>query len=342
EEVFGVRREDFIGKRVLDLEYLPAEDRETYQFEDEAVIACVGQVQRERPFLYADGALHQTLYSVTGFRLADGTSGGLIGVIVDITELKQTEEALRQSEEKFARIFEMAPECISFVRLRDAMRIDANAAFETVTGYPREEAIGRSSKELCIWDDLGKRAEFLTRLKADGHVRDFEFLLRRKDGTVRRVLSSAQLVLIAGDECYVSVIHDITDERKLQELLIQSEKMMSVGSLAAGIAHEINNPLGIVHQAVQNLILRTKPDQKKNLEAAAGLGLSMDLLQQYIHTRKLDVFLEDIQAAAMRASGIIRNMLNFSRRSESKRQTCNLHCIIEQAVFLASSDYDLK
>jgi signal transduction histidine kinase len=68
----------------------------------------------------------------------------------------------------------------------------------------------------------------------------------------------------------------------------------------------------------------------------------MDLLQQYLHTRKLDVFLEDIQAAAMRASGIIRNMLNFSRRSESKNMTCDLHRIIEQSVFLASSDYDLK
>jgi signal transduction histidine kinase len=97
-----------------------------------------------------------------------------------------------------------------------------------------------------------------------------------------------------------------------------------------------------VHQAVQNLILRTSPEQKKNLETAAGLGLPMEKLQAYLKARKLDVFLEDIQAAALRASGIIRNMLNFSRRSESKRQTCDLHRIVEQSVFLASSDYDLK
>ncbi|PKN09298.1 MAG: hypothetical protein CVU73_05210 [Deltaproteobacteria bacterium HGW-Deltaproteobacteria-8] len=467
EECFGVRREDLIGKQVLDLAYLSAEDREHYQAEDEAVIASVGQVEREMPFLFADGLLHHTLYSVTGFRLTDGTPGGLIGVIVDITDLKRAEEALLeekrfsetlldglpnifylydadlrlrrwnrnheintgfsaeelrgrylgdwfateenrtkgieggrrilsevrqgmnenalqhkdghempyiltgvrldtpegpmmmgvgvditerkraeealcQSEEKFSRIFEMAPESISFVRLKDSMRIDANAAFETITGYPRAEAIGQPVQQIGIWDEPDLRDEFLKRLLDNGYVKDFEFMLRRKDGSLRRVVSSAQLVTIAGEQCYVSVIHDITDERRMQELLIQSEKMMSVGNLAAGIAHEINNPLGIVHQAVQNLILRTKPDQKKNLEAAASLGLSMDLLQQYIRARKLDVFLEDIQAAAMRASGIIRNMLNFSRRTESRRQISDMRTIVQQSVFLASSDYDLK
>jgi PAS domain S-box-containing protein len=342
EECFGVRRENLIGKRVLDLEYLPEEDRRSFQVEDEAIIANAGRADRELPLIFADGRVHQTLYSVTGFRLMDGAPGGLIGIIVDITPRKLAEESLRQSEEKFSRIFEMAPESISFVRLKDSVRIAANAAFETITGYSREEAIGRPVQESNIWDDTAMRDEFLKHLQDEGHVKDFEFQLRRKDGEVRRAVSSARLLSIAGELCYVNIIHDITGERRMQEMLIQSEKMMSVGSLAAGIAHEINNPLGIVHQAVQNLIQRTSPDQKKNQEAAIRLGLDMDLLQQYMRDRKLDVFLQDIQDAAMRASDIIRNMLNFSRRSESSRQICDLHHIINQAVFLASSDYDLK
>jgi PAS domain S-box-containing protein len=265
-----------------------------------------------------------------------------VGILRDITERKQAEEQLRQNSEKFLRIFEMAPECFLFVRLRDSVIIIANAAFETITGHTRKEALDHSALELDLWDDPPVRGEFLEQLEAQGQVKDFEFLLRRKDGVLRRAVISAQLVTLAEEQCYVSIIHDITDERKTQELLIQSEKMVSLGSLAAGIAHEINNPLGIVHQAVQNLILRTSPDQKKNLETAANLGLDMGLLQQYLHERKLDVFLRDIQVAAMRASGIVRNMLNFSRRSESKRQICDLRHIIEQSVFLASSDYDLK
>jgi len=342
EECFGVQREELIGKRVLDLEFLPLDDRLAYQAEDEDIIGKVGRAQREGPITFADGAVHQMLYSVTGFRQLDGSPGGLIGVIVDISERKQDEERLRQSEEKFSRIFEMAPECIFFVRLKDLAVIDTNAAFESITGHLRDEAIGRSLDEVGFWNEPADRAEFLQMLQNEGRILNYEFLLRRKDGVLRRVVNSSQLVRIAGEACFISIIHDITDERRMQELLIQSEKMMSVGSLAAGIAHEINNPLGIVHQAVQNVIQRTSPGQKKNLETAASIGLDMDLLQQYLRLRKLDVFLEDIQAAALRASGIIRNMLNFSRRSESTRGVCDLHRIIEQSVFLASSDYDLK
>lgn len=335
EQAFGVQREHFIGKRVLDLEYLPLEDRLAFQAEDEATIASIGLVRREKPIPFQDGTLHQTLYSVSGFRQTDGSPGGLIGVIVDITDRKM-------AEERFSLIFEMAPECIFFVRTADLVLLDTNAAFEVISGYRREEAVGRDMPSLGLWDDLAERTEFYLHLDADGEVKNFEFMLRRKDGSLRRALNSSRTVTIAGQACYISIIHDITDERRMQELLIQSEKMMSVGSLAAGIAHEINNPLGIVHQAVQNHMQRTNPELKRNIEAAQAIGLDMDLLQQYLKARKLDLFLQDIQAAAMRASGIIRNMLNFSRRSESKRGVCDLHNIVEQAVFLASSDYDLK
>lgn len=335
ELCFGVRREELIGKRVLDLEYLPLSDRHAYQAEDEAVIEGVTSVSRETAIPFADGVTHQTLYSVSGFRLSDGSSGGLIGVIVDITERKM-------AEERFSLIFEMAPECIFFIRMSDMTLVDTNAAFESMTGFSREEVLGRPIAEFGLWDDPNDRIAFMRRLEDAGDVQNFEFMLRRRDGDVRRVTNSTRLVSIAGERCYISILHDITETRRMQELLIQSEKMMSIGSLAAGIAHEINNPLGIVHQAVQNLIQRTNPEQKKNIEIAEGLGLDMGLLQQYVKSRKLDVFLTDIQAAAMRASGIIRSMLNFSRRSESRRSVCDLPRIIEQSLFLASSDYDLK
>jgi PAS domain S-box-containing protein len=289
-----------------------------------------------------DGSPIQVATTSNFYRDAVGNILGVEGIFRDITERKMAEERLRQSEEKFSRIFQMAPESITFIRLHDSVVIDANAAFESITGHARREALGRSTTELGFWDLTAAWKEFLAKLEADGHVMDYEFQLRRKDGALRRGVIAAQLVTIAGEQCYVSIIHDITDERRMQDVLIQTEKMMSVGSLAAGIAHEINNPLGIVHQAVQNILQRTRPGQKKNQEAAASIGLDMNLLQQYLKIRKLDVFLDDIQVAAQRASGIIRNMLNFSRRSESSRAICDLAHIVEQSVFLASSDYDLK
>lgn len=146
-----------------------------------------------------------------------------------------------------------------------------------------------------------------------------------------------------GPRRYIMLVaRDVTELKKMQEMMIQTEKMISVGGIAAGIAHEINNPLGIVLQAAQNLVQRTRPDFQKNLEAAQKIGLDMELLSRYMQARKLDVFIADIQSAAARASAIIRHMLDFSRRSESKRKVCDLPEIIDKAVDLAGSDYDLK
>ena len=95
EQAFGVDRVNFIGKRVLELEYLPASARQTFQQEDESVIASCSRVSREEQLRFADGKLHHVLYSVTGFRHQDNTPGGLIGVIVDVSAIKDAEQEAR-------------------------------------------------------------------------------------------------------------------------------------------------------------------------------------------------------------------------------------------------------
>ncbi len=99
EETFGVRREELVGKRVLDLDYLPEADRLAYQREDEEAIAAGGSVRREMRIPFADGAMHETLYYVSGFRRADGSPGGLVGTFVDISEQKAVERALAAAKE---------------------------------------------------------------------------------------------------------------------------------------------------------------------------------------------------------------------------------------------------
>jgi two-component system, sensor histidine kinase and response regulator len=99
EDTFGVRREDLIGKRVLDLDYLPEADRIAYQREDADTIASGGTVRKEMRIPFADGRMHETLYYVTGFRRADGSPGGLVGTFVDISEQKEVERALEAAKE---------------------------------------------------------------------------------------------------------------------------------------------------------------------------------------------------------------------------------------------------
>lgn len=97
EAAFGVSREQFIGKRVLDLEYLPQDARQAFQAEDEMVIRTMGRVSRHESLVFADGKTHHALYSVTAFADAQGQPAGLIGVIVDVTELTQAEQAARDA-----------------------------------------------------------------------------------------------------------------------------------------------------------------------------------------------------------------------------------------------------
>jgi len=95
EQAFGIRRDDVIGKRVAELEYLPEADRLAYQAEDESMIAAVGSVEKEMSMPMADGRLHDVLYYVSGFRKVDGAPGGLIGTLVDVSDRKKVEEIER-------------------------------------------------------------------------------------------------------------------------------------------------------------------------------------------------------------------------------------------------------
>ena len=98
EEFFGVDRHSFIGKRVLDLDYLPEDARIAYQAEDERVIAECSRVTHEVQMQDASGQLRDTLYSISGFRSSDGTPGGLIGIIVDISPLKEAKRVAEKAQ----------------------------------------------------------------------------------------------------------------------------------------------------------------------------------------------------------------------------------------------------
>ncbi|WXL24989.1 ATP-binding protein [Ectopseudomonas mendocina] len=136
-------------------------------------------------------------------------------------------------------------------------------------------------------------------------------------------------------------IDDITERLNLEEMMVQSEKMLSVGGLAAGMAHEINNPLGAILHNVQNIRRRLSPELEKNHEQARLAGISLQAIDQYLHGREIPGLLDGIQQAGSRAAKIVSHMLNFSRRSDRQLTLCDLSKLIDQAVEIASNDFDL-
>lgn len=136
-------------------------------------------------------------------------------------------------------------------------------------------------------------------------------------------------------------IDDITQRLSLEEMMVQSEKMLSVGGLAAGMAHEINNPLGAILHNVQNIRRCLSADLPKNQEHAEQVGVELETVNRYLQSREVPQLLDGIQQAGARAAKIVTHMLSFSRRSNRQMAPCDLPALIDQAVEIAGNDFDL-
>ncbi|RCW63012.1 PAS domain-containing protein, partial [Pseudorhodoferax soli] len=181
EQAFGVHRGDLLGKRLDELADMPEPLRSEMQAEDERVVAEATHVRREMRFRFADGRVHQVLYSVSGFRRPDGSPGGLVGVMVDLDALKTAESALGVAQKEQVAMFETAGVGIAFVR--DGLIARCNREMDSMFGYAAGELQGQ---RMGIWYGQGaEQAEAQARLEErigtprDSH-HDQEFV--RKDG----------------------------------------------------------------------------------------------------------------------------------------------------------------
>ncbi|MGH9814861.1 MAG: PAS domain S-box protein [Candidatus Acidiferrales bacterium] len=139
---------------------------------------------------------------------------------------KQAEKALRQSEAKFATAFHASPDAMMINSLDEGRYIEVNEGFEALTGYTREEAIGRTSLELGFWD-AAARQQFVEALRREGRVRDYVATFRKKSGEHYVSLLSSELIELRGQACVLTTERDITERKKMEEALRASEEKFS-------------------------------------------------------------------------------------------------------------------
>jgi two-component system cell cycle sensor histidine kinase/response regulator CckA len=215
------------------------------------------------------------------------------GTLIDITERKRAELALRESEERFATIFRQSPIACAIVSL-EGVFLDLNETLATMLRRRVDEVIGKTGLELGLWQSQKQRDEFANKLRVEGMVPGINMEFRDAEGEIHSGLYFATMIRIGERDCILGMQLDQTEQRKLEARYRQAQKMESLGRLAGGIAHDFNNMLGVIGGFAELLAAR-KPH---------------DAVSVRYCTR--------INDATKRASGLTRQLLTFSRREISR------------------------
>jgi PAS domain S-box-containing protein len=235
---------------------------------------------------------------------------------------KSSEAALKDSEEKFSKAFLSSPYAITITRIEDGHFIEINDTFTAITGFSREEAIADSSIGLNLWVDTEERKRIISALMEGGNVKDREVQFRKKSGDVINASFCAQMINLKDKTFIISSINDITEHRKLEEQLRQSQKMEAIGQLAGGVAHDFNNMLMVIIGYCNMLRMSTE------IESAA-----MERI-------------EHINAAAEKAAQLTRGLLAFSRKQIMDIRPVNLNDIVQHVqkflIRIIGEDIQLK
>src|SRR5688572_18217875 len=160
---------------------------------------------------------------------------GVVVVHTNITDRKQAEQALRESEERFSKAFSANPQPMTISTLAEGRYLNVNDAFLEISGYTREEVIGHTSLELGIWESSKARGDFVKKLKEHGVVVNFENRFRTKDGSLRVLLYSAERLEIGGVECLIGASSDITERQKAEDALRESRARLVLAYQAANM-----------------------------------------------------------------------------------------------------------
>jgi PAS domain S-box-containing protein len=242
----GYTRDELIGHKSTDLTmWVNQADRKRVM----KTLEKKGRVDIEEFQFYTKAGDIQTLL-FSAEKITIGGEECIISSSTDVTGLKKIEQALRDSEEKFAKAFRASPQVISITRLSDGVFKEINESFCRVLGYSREEVIGHSSKELGVWVKENDREDMINQLKKYGRVSNKEYSYRTKSGDIRTMLWSSDQIELDGEPCVLAVTVDITDYKLMEAKALEVENLKQVDrlrtELLANVSHELRTPLASI------------------------------------------------------------------------------------------------
>ena len=289
------------------------------------------------------GMAHPIADSCAPVRDGTGNVVGAVLVFRDVTEEHARREELRKSEQRVQTVLENLPEGILGLDAETRHMVFANATFCRMLGYERDELLLLSLSDIHPEASMIHVQREFNKAAGGELVFTAELPFRRKDGSEFPSHIQASKIELDGRICVLAAVTDVTERVRLEEMMLQSEKMLSVGGLAAGMAHEINNPLGGMIQTASVMSERLgNPDLPANRKAAEEVGATMEMITAFMQARGIFRMLQNIRQSGTRAAEIVSNMLSFARKDDSRLHPHDLAALMDRCVDLAGSDYDLK
>lgn len=319
-ETLGKKEQDVIGKTDFDLFPAPVARR---------INKWEKQVLETGRTVQFDGVLpldndDRYYFSATLFPIdRDDKIIGLIGLVEDHTELHTSERALSLQKEELSEtrsilrgVLENSQDII-FLTKPNGKIISINNGAVASLGYTSAEATEKFAKDLAV--DSQQMTYLFQEAFRNGHSNCFEIKLRRRDGG--EVIGSLSLTTITDQFGHIvevaGICRDITNRLKLQEDLIQTERLAAIGKMAAGVAHEINNPLAII-EMISGVIDETLVDAEIDADSRSELREAVDSL--LLQTR--------------RCASITHSLLGFSRKSKGAKITVKVTDILDELIAL--------
>jgi PAS domain S-box-containing protein len=244
----------------------------------------------------------------------------VVAFLRDVSERTHAESALRRSEERFRRLIEALPEAIGVAR--DGKLLYVNPALAQMLGYDRaEDLVGHAMKDFVVAEEASILAKNVAEVEGGAHLAPHEYRIRRKDGTVTTIEASSIVIDFGGAPAILGVSRDITERKRMTEKMLHSDRMAIVGTLAAGVAHEINNPLAYISLILDRL--------RQELPAVP---------HEPRHIVDLVAMVDEARGGAERVAAIVRDLRMFSRTNTEGGGATELRRVLESSIKIAENE----